>query len=233
MKAAVVSFPGTNCDHDVEVLVESLTGSPALKVWASERELPSSTDLLFVPGGFSYGDYLRCGAMAKVSPVASAIREFAKSGGPVIGICNGFQILCELGLLPGILLPNRTTRFLSRYIHMRVESTASVITSHLSKGEIFTSPIAHFEGNYFASEDVLKSVEDGDQVVFRYCDEEGKVDDGSEETNPNGSVHAIAGVRNQAGNVVGFMPHPERIFEKEIDPTQRGESLRLFERILQ
>lgn len=232
MKSAVVSFPGTNCEHDIEVLLQASTGNLPYKVWATERALPADTDVLFVPGGFSYGDYLRCGAMAKVSPVAKAIKAFAEKGGPVVGICNGFQILCELGLLPGVLLPNRTTRFLSRSVCMKVESTNCVMTRHLSAGEVFTAPIAHFEGNYFATSDTLAELEDNDQVVFRYCDKDGVVDEGCAETNPNGSVHAIAGVRNAAGNVVGFMPHPERIFEREIDPLRTGGTLKLFEPFL-
>ena len=232
MKAGVVSFPGTNCDHDLFMVVKSLTGSEPLKVWCKERSLPRDLDLLFVPGGFSYGDYLRCGAMAKVSPVAESIREFGEKGGPIVGICNGFQILCELGLLPGVLLANRSTKFLSRMVSMKVESTASVATSFLKPGDIFTVPIAHFEGNYFASDDVLKSIEDNDQVVFRYCDLEGTVKEDSPDLNPNGSSNSIAGVRNEKGNVVGYMPHPERTYEGHIDPARNGSSVQLFEGLL-
>ncbi|MCB0331082.1 MAG: phosphoribosylformylglycinamidine synthase subunit PurQ [Bdellovibrionales bacterium] len=232
MRSAVVTFPGTNCEHDIEVLVQSVTGALPQKVWAKDRTLPDDTEVLFVPGGFSYGDYLRCGAMAKVSPVAAAIREFAASGKPVVGICNGFQILCELGLLPGVLLPNRTTKFLSRMVSMKVESTNTPITARLDKGEVFTVPIAHFDGNYFATADEVKRLEDNDQVVFRYCGLNGEVDHESPLLNPNGSVNSIAGVRNEAGNVVGYMPHPERIIEADIDPNGTRSALRLFEAIL-
>jgi len=233
VKTAVVSFPGTNCDHDVSVLVKHLSGKDPQKVWAADRTLPEDTDILFIPGGFSYGDYLRCGAMAKVSSIAPAILEYAAKGGTIIGICNGFQILCELGLLPGVLLPNRSTKFLSRLVSIRVESQNSVVTSKLERGEIFHVPVAHFEGNYFATQDALKELEDNDQVVFRYCSPDGALDEVSPEWNPNGSCHSIAGVRSPAGNIVGYMPHPERTFEPEIDPNRTGAAVRLFEGLFQ
>jgi phosphoribosylformylglycinamidine synthase I len=229
VNTAVVSFPGTNCDHDISVLVKALSGHEPIRVWATDRSLPKNLDLLFIPGGFSYGDYLRCGAMAKVSSIAPAIIDYAERGGNVVGICNGFQILCELGLLPGVLLPNRSTKFLSRIISMQVASHDSVVTSQLSPKEVFHVPVAHFEGNYFASEEALKEIEDNNQVIFRYCSPEGLIDEASTEWNPNGSCNAIAGVRNASGNVVGYMPHPERIFEPEIDPSRTGAAVRLFQ----
>ncbi|MCI5065626.1 phosphoribosylformylglycinamidine synthase subunit PurQ [bacterium] len=234
---AVVSFPGTNCDHDLLYLIEEVTGTAPTRVSCAERELPRDLDLLFLPGGFSYGDYLRCGAMAKVSPIASAVRDFASRGGKIVGICNGFQILCELGLLPGVLLPNRTTRFLSRTLPISVDSTDSIFTAHLERGEQFAVPVAHFEGNYFAAEEELRRVEGEGQVIFRYCAPDGSILHDREEANPNGSCHSIAGVRSPSGRIVGFMPHPERVFEPSLDPVrgggiEAGRCRRLFDGVL-
>ncbi|MCB0320797.1 MAG: phosphoribosylformylglycinamidine synthase subunit PurQ, partial [Bdellovibrionales bacterium] len=210
MNITVVRFPGTNCEHDLVVTAKDIFGSTASVISSSERSLPTNTDLLFLPGGFSYGDYLRPGAMAKICPIMKAIREFAGSGGRVVGICNGFQILCEAGLLPGVLLPNKTIKFLSRPVHVRVENIENYVTGALTVGDVIEMPVAHFDGNYFAEPHVLSEIEGNAQVVFRYCSPSGEVSADSSEWNPNGSCNAIAGVCNKERNVVGFMPHPER-----------------------
>lgn len=208
-KVGVVVFPGSNCDHDVLHTFERVLGQDAVTLWHGEEGL-KACDVLVIPGGFSYGDYLRTGALAKLSPVMKKVREFAESGGPVLGICNGFQILCEAGLLPGALLQNRGMQFLSRFVHMKVESTATPFTAECDEGEVVTCPIAHFDGNYFADPAVIEELEAEKRVVFRYCDRNGAV---TEETNPNGSVNGIAGICNERRNVVGLMPHPERSVE--------------------
>lgn len=212
MKVAVVVFPGSNCDHDVLHLY-GLLGQETRAVWHRETDL-GAPDIVVLPGGFSHGDYLRTGALAKLSPIMNEVRRFAGRGGPVIGICNGFQILCEAQLLPGVLLQNLPMKFLSQFVHYRVEQTATPFTKGIVAGTIITSPIAHFEGNYFADSDTLKSLEDHEQVVFRYCDAAGHVDHDSRACNPNGAAHSIAGICNEGRNVVGLMPHPERAAEK-------------------
>ncbi|WKZ56664.1 MAG: phosphoribosylformylglycinamidine synthase I [Bdellovibrionota bacterium] len=227
MKVSVVVFPGTNCEHDVVHLYQNLLHCQVSVVWHRQADI-GSPDLVIVPGGFSYGDYLRTGALAKISPAMKSIAAFAKQGGAVLGICNGFQILCEAGMLPGVLLVNASQRFLSRFVHIRVESTSSFFTKGLAKGEIITCPIAHFEGNYFVEEDELKRLEDNDQVVFRYCSPTGEVDPFNREWNPNGSLHAIAGIRSKEGNIVGLMPHPERAAEKLVGFIGAATGLRPF-----
>ena len=212
MKVAVVVFPGTNCDQDVLHVYGQLLKANAYRVWHRDTDLHDA-DLVVLPGGFSYGDYLRTGALAKLSPVMNAVRAFAQRGGPVLGICNGFQVLCEAGLLPGALLENVGRRFLSRFVHIRVESNSSFFTKGLPGGELITCPIAHFQGNYFADPETLKELEDNGQIAFRYCDQSGDVRVDDIEVNVNGSCLAIAGVSNRAGNVVGLMPHPERAVE--------------------
>ncbi len=212
MKVAVVVFPGTNCDQDMEHVYGKLLKQETVRVWHRETELHGS-DVVVLPGGFSYGDYLRTGALAKLSPVMEAVKAHAEAGGKVIGICNGFQILCEAGLLPGVLLENVGRRFLSRFVHMRVESTNSFFTSSLTAGDVVTCPIAHFQGNYFAEAAVLDELEKRGQVVFRYCDANGDVRPDDIEVNVNGSCRAIAGITSRSGNVVGLMPHPERAVE--------------------
>lgn len=212
MKVGIVVFPGTNCDQDIEHVYRKLLNVETVRIWHRDTSIPN-VDIVVLPGGFSYGDYLRTGALAKLSPVMEAVKNFADGGGKVVGICNGFQILCESGLLPGVLLENVGRRFLSRFIHMRVESTTSFFTAGLLKGAVITCPIAHFQGNYFADPETIQELEAHGQVVFRYCDEAGQQRDTDPTVNVNGSVHSIAGITNQRGNVVGLMPHPERAVE--------------------
>ena len=212
MRVGVVVFPGTNCDQDVEHVYGDLLKAETVRVWHRDTQLPS-VDIVVLPGGFSYGDYLRTGALANLSPVMNSIKEFASRGGKVVGICNGFQILCESGLLPGVLLENVGRRFLSQFVHMSVESTQSFFTRGLQEGSIVTCPIAHFQGNYFADQETLSSLEDNGQVIFRYCTASGTRSDNDRTINVNGSAHSIAGISNKQGNVVGLMPHPERSAE--------------------
>jgi phosphoribosylformylglycinamidine synthase len=207
MPAAVIVFPGSNCDRDVAVALEAASGRPPSMVWHQESTLPPS-DLIVVPGGFSYGDYLRSGAMAAHSPIMRAVIERANGGTPVLGICNGFQILAEAGLLPGILMRNASLKFVCRDVDLRVERADTVFTSAYTKGEVLRVPVAHHDGNYFADPDTLRRLQDGGQIAFRYCDPSGNV---TAAANPNGSIDNIAGIVNAAGNVLGMMPHPERL----------------------
>lgn len=209
MKIAVIVFPGSNCDRDMAVAVEQIAGVKPLMVWHRETELPK-LDLAILPGGFSYGDYLRSGAMAAHSPVMREIKARAASGLPVLGICNGFQILTEAGMLPGALMRNRGLKFIHRPVTTRVESSQSIFTGRYEAGQVVTIPIAHADGNYFAAPDVLDRIEGEGQVAFRYCDEAGAVTD---ESNPNGSARNIAGIFNETKTVLGYMPHPERVIE--------------------
>ena len=204
----VVTFPGSNCDRDTEHAL-TLCGARARLVWHKDRDL-SGLDALVVSGGFSYGDYLRTGAIARFSPVMSALLEFAGRGGPVLGICNGFQILQEAGLLPGAMLRNRRVKFLSQDVHLRVERADSCASAGIPPGRVLRMPIAHGDGNFYLPEPELDRLEAAGQVVFRYVRADGQLDP---EANPNGSLRAIAGVCNGAGNVVGLMPHPERAAE--------------------
>jgi phosphoribosylformylglycinamidine synthase len=197
MKFGVIVFPGSNCDHDAFYAVSSNLGHKAEFVWHDSSSL-GDLDAVILPGGFSYGDYLRCGAIAKFSPVMKAVKDFAEAGGIVLGVCNGFQILVEAGLLPGALIRNRSLKFVCRDVHLRVETTNSPFTSSAERGEILRVPIAHGEGCYFADDRTLDELEAEDRVVFRYLD------------NPNGSLRDIAGVLNRQRNVMGMMPHPER-----------------------
>lgn len=227
MKVAVVVFPGTNCDQDIEHVYGKLLKQDVVKVWHRDTDLQGA-DLVVLPGGFSYGDYLRTGSLAKLSPVMEAVKVHAEAGGKVLGICNGFQILCEAGLLPGVLLENVGRRFLSRFVHIRVESTASFFTKGMTAGDVVTCPIAHFQGNYFAEPAVLDDIEKRGQVVFRYCDASGDVRADELEVNVNGSCRAIAGISNRAGNVVGLMPHPERAVEELIGSVGASSGLQPF-----
>ena len=206
MKSAVIVFPGSNCDRDAQSVLKSICGDDVSMVWHGDSSLPK-VDLVVLPGGFSYGDYLRSGAMAAQSPIMREVKAHAQKGGKVIGICNGFQVLTEAGLLPGVLMRNRKLKFLCREVFLKVENNATAFTTQYKKDQIINVPIAHHDGNYFASDDTLKSMQDKSQIVFRYCSQEGEV---SEEHNPNGSVGNIAGICNEAGNVLGMMPHPER-----------------------
>lgn len=202
MKWAVLQFPGSNCDQDLIHVLRSVMGKDAAYLWHKERSL-GDAEVVLVPGGFSYGDYLRCGAIARFSPVMRAVGEFASRGGFVLGICNGFQILCEAGLLPGCLIRNRELRFTCREVALRVENAGLPFTGRMRAGQVLRMPVAHGEGNYFADAETLARIERGGQVVFRY----------SEGSNPNGSLGDIAGVCNGRGNVLGLMPHPERAAE--------------------
>lgn len=198
MKPSVIVFPASNCDRDASVALQSVTGNKPSMVWHGETSLPD-TDLIVLPGGFSYGDYLRSGAMAARSPIMADVIAKAKAGTPVIGICNGFQILTEAGLLPGALLRNRGLNFVCRSVTLRVCNTSSRFTSGLTKNQYLDFPVAHHDGNYFADEAILDQLENDDRIAFRYVD------------NPNGSMRDIAGIVNEAGNVLGMMPHPERV----------------------
>ncbi|MCL2469325.1 MAG: phosphoribosylformylglycinamidine synthase subunit PurQ [Alphaproteobacteria bacterium] len=197
MKAAVVVFPGSNCDRDAARALSRLTGQKPLMIWHEETELPV-LDLIVLPGGFSYGDYLRTGAMAARAPVMREVVAQAQKGVHVLGICNGFQILCESGLLPGVLIRNTGLKFVCRPVRLKVENTQTAFTGKYEEEQVITVPVAHGDGNYFAAPDVLAALEDKGRVVFRYVD------------NPNGSLNDIAGLMNEAGNVLGMMPHPER-----------------------
>jgi len=205
MQSSVIVFPGSNCDRDAYSVLR-MTGCKPHMVWHQEATLPAC-DLVVVPGGFSYGDYLRSGAMAAHSPIMREVIAHATRGGLVLGICNGFQILTEAGLLPGTLMRNAKLKFICREVLLRVENTGTVFTSAYEKNQIINVPIAHHDGNYFADGNTLKSLEDNEQIAFRYCDAQGKP---SEEANPNGSAGNIAGIYNKEKNVLGMMPHPER-----------------------
>ncbi|MBD2111228.1 MULTISPECIES: phosphoribosylformylglycinamidine synthase subunit PurQ [Cyanophyceae] len=206
MKFAVIVFPGANCDRDVAYVTRDILGQPTRMVWHEDSDL-SDVDIVVVPGGFSYGDYLRCGAIARFSPAMQATVEHAKAGKPVLGICNGFQILTEVGLLPGALVRNRDMRFICDRVPLKVERTDLLWTSNYSTGQVITLPIAHGEGCYYADEATLAELEANKQIVFRYSGIDGSVD---EESNLNGSLGNIAGICNRQGNVLGLMPHPER-----------------------
>ncbi|MCS6965227.1 MAG: phosphoribosylformylglycinamidine synthase subunit PurQ [Candidatus Kapabacteria bacterium] len=207
MKFGVIVFPGSNCDWDAYWAVRSALGEDVAFVWHKEETLPADLDCLILPGGFSYGDYLRSGAIARFSPIMNAVIRFARAGGLIMGICNGFQILCEIGLLPGAFLRNRCLRFLCCTVFVRVERSDTPFTNTLRSGAVLRIPIAHGEGNYYVPPDMLRGLEQHGQVLFRYCDAQGRV---TESANPNGSVANIAGVVNREGNVLGLMPHPER-----------------------
>ncbi len=215
MKASVVLFPGSNRERDAARALRQATSQAPTILWHGDRELPEGTDLVVLPGGFSYGDYLRCGAIAARSPIMHAVRRHAERGGLVLGICNGFQILCEAGLLPGVLMRNSGRRFVCRMQHLRVENARNRFTRGYAQGQVVKFAIAHGEGNYEADDATIKAIEDNAQVAFRYCDACGRIDEAS---NPNGSENAIAGVFNKRFNVLGLMPHPENL----IDPLVGG-----------
>ncbi len=206
MKSHVIVFPGSNCDRDVAVAIKNISGNQPQMIWHKETSINQS-DLIVVPGGFSYGDYLRCGAMASTSPIMQDVVKKAKEGIPVLGICNGFQILIESGLLDGALMRNNSLSFICRDILIKPKNQSSVFTK---KTQVAKMPIAHNEGNYFVTSEQLKKIQDNDQIAFQYCDENGNV---SEHSNPNGSLENIAGILNENKNVLGMMPHPERAAE--------------------
>ena len=209
MRAAIITFPGSNCDYDCYKAINEVLGEKAYFVWHRETEL-GDPDVVILPGGFSYGDYLRAGAIARFSPVMESVIAFARDGRPVLGICNGFQILCEAGLLPGALVRNRDLRFLGRDCHVRVERTDTIFTASYRLAQVLRLPIAHGEGNYVADRETVERLESEGRVVFRYTTPEGRV---TEAANPNGSIDNIAGIINEEGNVLGLMPHPERVVE--------------------
>jgi phosphoribosylformylglycinamidine synthase subunit PurQ / glutaminase len=209
LKFGIVVFPGSNCEADCAWVVENLPGGKWEYVWHRDRDLQGA-DALILPGGFAYGDYLRAGALARFSPVMESVAEFAQGGGPVLGICNGFQVLLEARLLPGAVRVNRGLRYLCRDVHLRVESNRTAFTRLYEPGEVVRMPIGHMEGNYVASPETLAELNDEERVVFRYADETGRLSDAA---NPNGAMEAIAGIANREGNVVGLMPHPDRCAE--------------------
>lgn len=209
MKFGVVIFPGSNCDHDTYHVISKVIGQPVEFIWHKETDV-ERFDAIILPGGFSYGDYLRSGAIARFSPVMKSVVEFANNGGYVLGICNGFQILCESGLLPGALLRNRDLKFICEHVNVRVEQTNTVFTAAYQSGQVLSLPIAHGEGNYFCDETTLAELETEGRVVFRYSTADGQITD---EANPNGSLRNIAGICNRERNVLGLMPHPERAAE--------------------
>ena len=209
MKSKVIVFPGSNCDRDVAVAIKQISGSEPQMVWHKETSL-SNSDLIIVPGGFSYGDYLRCGAIASTSPIVNEVVKKANEGVPVIGICNGFQILIETSLLDGALIRNNSLSFICRDVYIKSENQTSIFTK---KTNIARMPIAHNEGNFFASDETLKKIVGNDQVAFKYCNQEGEV---TSQSNPNGSLENIAGILNDRKNVLGLMPHPERAAESAL-----------------
>jgi phosphoribosylformylglycinamidine synthase len=225
MKFAVIVFPGSNCDHDAYHAVRHVPGADAAFIWHKDPTL-AGADVVVLPGGFSHGDYLRTGAIARFSPVMNAVAEFARRGGPVLGICNGFQILLETGLLPGAMLRNRDLKFHCEHVFVRVEQTDTPFTSKASRGQVLRLPIAHGEGNYFADPETLQALERSGRVVFRYSTADGEITDAA---NPNGSANNIAGICNEARNVVGLMPHPERACEGMLGSS---DGLVLFESVV-
>ncbi len=212
MKFGVVIFPGSNCDEDLIHCLQQNTQQEVVKLWHKDHDL-QACDMVFLPGGFSYGDYLRSGAIARFSPIMQNVISFAQAGGYVMGICNGFQILCEAGLLPGALLRNTNMKFTCKNVHLKTTTTNSLITSKLELKKTLKIPIAHGEGRYFADETTMKSLNENDQILFKYCDESGAI---TEESNPNGSLENIAGITNITRNVFGMMPHPERAASLEV-----------------
>ena len=209
MKFGIVTFPGSNCDYDAYRAVVDSFGEEAVYLWHKDHDLRGS-DVIVLPGGFSYGDYLRAGAIARFSPVMREVIEHARSGGPVLGICNGFQIACEAGLLPGALLRNASLQFVSAPVHLRVENADTMYTSAYEQGQVLRIPVAHGDGRYTADDRVISELEDSGRVVFRYVDSGGNI---SQAANPNGSVNDIAGIVSESGNVLGMMPHPERALD--------------------
>lgn len=225
MRFAVVVFPGSNCDHDAYHAVKHVLGQSAEFVWHKHTDLRDA-EVVILPGGFSHGDYLRTGAIARFSPIMAAVREFADRGGPLLGICNGFQILLEAGMLPGAMLRNRDLKFHSEPVHIRVEQTDTPFTALCRRGQVLRIPIAHGEGNYYADPATVEALERNRQIIFRYTDRSGRV---VEEANPNGALNAIAGICNERRNIVALMPHPERACELALGGT---DGLRLFESVV-
>ncbi len=209
MKFGIVVFPGSNCDHDAYHVAKHVIGQPTVYLWHKEEDL-QDCDVIVLPGGFSYGDYLRTGAIARFSPIMKSVVRFAGNGGRVLGICNGFQILLEAGLLPGAMLKNINLKFVCKHVHIRVESTETPFTRNCQPGQQLRIPVAHHDGNYFVDEATLADLEANRQIIFRYCDPSGEL---TPDSNPNGSLANIAGICNRERNVLGMMPHPERAAE--------------------
>ena len=225
LKFAVIVFPGSNCDHDAYHAAKHVLGHDAAFIWHKETSL-AGADVVILPGGFSHGDYLRTGAIARFSPVMNAIAAFARQGGPVLGICNGFQVLLESGLLPGAMLRNRDLKFHCEHVNVRVEQTNTPFTLRARRGQVLSLPIAHGEGNYYADPETIQMLESTGRVVFRYCTPSG---DAAPDANPNGSLNDIAGICNEARNVVGLMPHPERACESVLGS---ADGLVMFESVV-
>lgn len=225
MQASVIVFPGSNCDRDVKVALEAVSGRPVAMVWHGDASVPP-TDVIVLPGGFSYGDYLRCGAMAAHSPIMRDVVAKAKAGTPVLGICNGFQVLCETGLLPGVLQRNASLQFVCRDVWLKVENTATFFTNRFRSNEIIRIPIAHGDGNYFDTPEALDELEASGRVVLRYVDWHGTT---TPAANPNGAQRNIAGICDPTGRILGLMPHPERLFEPALGGT---DGRRMFESML-
>ena len=212
MKIAVIVFPGSNCDRDMQVAIKKIMGVEPKMIWHGETELPQ-VDLIALPGGFSYGDYLRAGCMAATSPIMKEIINHANMGTPILGVCNGFQVLTEAGLLPGILMRNAALKYICKDVHLKVVNNGTIFTSSYDPDHVIRIPIAHHDGNYYADQDTLNNLEDTNCIAFRYCDETGEL---SDTANPNGSQHNIAGVFNKKRTVLGMMPHPERLIDSHI-----------------
>ncbi len=225
MKFGVVIFPGSNCDEDIIHVLENIMGQQVVRLWHKDHDLQGA-DFIILPGGFSFGDYLRSGAIARFSPIMQEVIQFAAKGGKVLGICNGFQILTEAGLLPGALLHNEHRKFICRNIYMKPQTANSLVTAQIDQQRALKIPIAHGEGNYFADAQLLKQLNDNDQILFRYCDEAGNI---TTDANPNGSIENIAGVCNAERNVFGFMPHPERAADSLL---ANEDGLAIFESII-
>lgn len=225
MKIGVVVFPGSNCDQDLIYVFEKILGQEVVKLWHKDHDL-QNVDFVALPGGFSFGDYLRSGAIARFSPIMQEVIQFANKGGYVMGVCNGFQILTEAGLLPGGLLHNNTRKFICKNVFLKSQTSNSLVTANISSDQVLKIPIAHGEGNFYAHADELKKLNDNDQILFRYCDESGNI---TEQSNPNGSIQNIAGVCNAGRNVFGMMPHPERAADSLLG---NQDGLAIFESIL-
>ncbi len=226
MTFGVVTFPGSNCDDDMAHVLSEVVGQPAERLWHKDTILPDGLDCVVLPGGFSYGDYLRCGAVARFSPIMQAVVQFANRGGYVLGVCNGFQILCEAGLLPGVLLRNSGQKFICKNTFLQTQTTDSVLTKSLDPNKILKIPIAHAEGRFYASEQALKEIVTNNQILFKYCDENGDL---TAAANPNGTSLHIAGICNRQRNVFGMMPHPERAADAVL---HNSDGLHLFKSLL-
>jgi phosphoribosylformylglycinamidine synthase I len=229
LKVAIIDFPGSNCRYDTLHVLKNVLNVDARLIWHKEFD-DNTYDAAILPGGFAYGDYLRAGIIAAFSPAMKTVKKMAAAGKPVLGICNGFQILVEAGLLPGALLRNSSLTFVCKWIHLRVESNKSPLARGLTKGAILSLPIAHGEGRYFADDDKLEEMKRNNQIIFRYVDKSGEV---TEESNPNGSMDNIAGVCNPDGNVAGLMPHPERSSEKILSPTMTEDGLSILRSVIE